>query len=76
MKFFVSSRDDKDICYALEGYPSFDVSSDRNAVDIAAFVHEETSKLVQKRRLLHNSPAKDELIGLIIEKVSRGADGM
>ena len=76
VKLFVSSRDDQDIVCTLKGYPSLDVSSDRNAADIEAFIRKETGNLVQKRRLLYNSPAKEELIGLIIDKVSKGADGM
>lgn len=76
VKLFVSSRDDQDIVYTLEEYPSLYIASGRNAADIEAFVRTETETLVRKRRLLHKSPAKEELMDLIIDKVSKGADGM
>ena len=76
VKIFVSSRDDQDIVQTLEGYPSLYLASDRNADDIETFVRTETERLVRKRRLLHGSPAKEELKDLTIDKVSKEADGM
>lgn len=76
VKIFLSSRDDQDIVCALEEYPSLYIASDRNAADIETFVKTETDTLVRKRRLLHKSPAQEELKDLIIDKVSKGADGM
>ena len=76
VKIFVSSRDDQDIVCTLREYPNFDIVSTRNTVDIEAFVRTETERLVKKRRLLRNSNAREELKALIIDRVSKGADGM
>lgn len=76
LKVFLSSRDDQDIVCTLREYPNLDLVSSRNSADIEAFVREETDKLVKKRRLLRNSHAKEALKALIIDEVSRGADGM
>lgn len=76
LKVFVSSRDDQDIVCTLREYPNLDLVSSRNSADIEAFVKEETDRLVKKRRLLRNSHAKEELKILIINEVSRNADGM
>ena len=76
LKVFLSSRDDQDIVCTLREYPNLDLVSSRNSPDIEAFVREETNKLVKKRRLLRNSDAKEALKVLIIEEVSKGADGM
>ena len=76
VKIFVSSRDDQDIVCTLREYPSLNISSDKNQADIAYFVEQETNKLVDKRKLLRNSSAKEEMQELIIGEVSKGADGM
>ena len=76
VKIFVSSRDDQDLVCTLREYPNLDIISDRNTVDIESFVRTETENLVRKRRLLRNSNARDELKALIIDRVSKGADGM
>ena len=76
LKVFLSSRDDQDIACTLREYPNLDLVSSRNSADIEAFVREETERLVKKRRLLRNSHAKEALKRLIIDEVSRGADGM
>ena len=76
VKIFVSSRDDQDIVCTLREYPNLNISSDKNATDIEVFVKTETERLVQKRRLLRNSGAKEEMQALIIDQVSKGADGM
>ncbi len=76
VKIFVSSRDDQDIFCTLREYPNLDIVSDRNTVDIESFVRIETERLVRKRRLLRNSTAREELKALIIDRVSKGADGM
>ena len=76
VKVFVSSRDDQDIVCTLQDYPNVDVVSNKNTADIEAFVRTETMKLVQKRRLLYKSPVQRELKDLIIDQVSKGADGM
>ncbi len=76
VKIFVSSRDDQDIACTLREYPNLDIVSDRNTVDIKSFVRIETENLVSKRRLLRNSTAREELKALIIDRVSKGADGM
>lgn len=76
LKIFLSSRDDQDIACTLQEYPSLELVSSKNSADIEAFVREETEGLVKKRRLLRNSHAKEALRVLIIDEVSRGADGM
>ena len=76
VKIFISSRDDQDIVCTLREYPNLDIVSNRNTADIEAFVRTETERLVKKRRLLRNSNAKEVLKALIIDQVSKGADGM
>ena len=76
VKIFVSSRNDRDIVDTLREYPNLDISSDRNTADIEKYVKSETHSLVKKRQLLRNSSAKEEMAGLIIERLSSGADGM
>lgn len=76
IKIFISSRDDQDIVYKLQEYPSLELSSDRNSSDIAKFVEHETSSLVAKGNLLRFSRMKEELQQKIIEKVTNGAGGM
>ncbi|KAF6225376.1 hypothetical protein HO173_012760 [Letharia columbiana] len=76
VKVFLSSRDDQDIVCTLRDYPHLDLVSSRKSGDIEVFVREETDKLIKKRRLLRNNHAKEALKVLIIDAVSRGADGM
>ena len=76
IKIFVSSRDDQDIVCQLQGYPNLEIASDRNRDDIATFVRNEVQELVQKRKLLPYSQAKEELMELITDKVIEGAAGM
>ena len=76
IKVFLSSRDDQDIVCTLRDYPNLDIVSSKNVADIEAFVREETERLVKRRRLLRNSHEKDSLKALIIDEVSRRADGM
>ena len=76
VKIFVSSRDDQDIVCTLSEYPSLDIVSDKNQRDIERFVQTETERLITKRRLLRHSTHKEELKSLIIDQVSKKADGM
>lgn len=76
VKIFVSSRDDQDIVYKLQGYPSLQLSSDRNSGDIAQFVESETNSLIASANLLLFSTRKDELRQKIIREVTNGAGGM
>ena len=76
LEVFLSSRDDQDISCTLREYSNLDLVSSRNSADIKAFVREETNRLVRKQRLLRNSHAKEPLKRLIIEEVTRAADGM
>ncbi|RYP43646.1 hypothetical protein DL768_009821 [Monosporascus sp. mg162] len=41
VKIFVSSRDDQDIVYKLQGYPNLELSSDRNSSDITNSIKQE-----------------------------------
>ena len=76
VKIFVSSRNDQDIVCTLRDYPNMDISSDKNAADIKAYVKTETMKLVKKGQLLRNSRAKDKMAAFIVEQIINGADGM
>lgn len=76
VKIFVSSRDDQDIFFQLQTYPSMEISSDRNLDDITRFVKIETNRLVQKQKLLRYSKAKKEMEELIVKTVIAGAAGM
>jgi hypothetical protein len=76
VKIFISSRDDQDIVFQLAQYPNLEISSDRNSDDIASFVKVEIKKLIQKKRLLKHSQARNEMEKLIVDKVVQGAAGM
>ena len=76
LKVFVSSRDDQDIVWKLQGYPNLDLVSDQNSLDIANFVSQETNRLIRVGQLLRNSRSKDALRDMIVHEVTRGADGM
>lgn len=52
VKIFISSRDDMDIVRHLAGCPNLLISAESNQEDIAAFVHSEVDKQIEKRRLL------------------------
>ncbi|KAK4237901.1 hypothetical protein C8A03DRAFT_34145, partial [Achaetomium macrosporum] len=76
VKIFVSSRDDQDIVYKLQEYPSFELSSDRNRDDIAKFVESETNSMIESGAMLRYSTRKEELRQRIIEEVTNSANGM
>lgn len=76
VKIFVSSRDDQDIVYRLNGYPNLAISSTRNHEDIVRFVNTETQSLIKTGNLLRSSPRKEELQAMIIDAVTARADGM
>lgn len=76
VKIFVSSRDDQDITPKLQTYPNMEISSGRNLDDITRFVKMETNRLVQKRKLLRYSQAREEMEELIVNTVIVGAAGM
>lgn len=76
VKIFISSRDDQDIVFQLKQYPNLEISSDRNGDDIAKFVKAETEKLIEKKKLLRYSQAREEMEELIVRKVAHGATGM
>jgi hypothetical protein len=76
VKILVSSRDDQDIAHHFDSFPSIMITSNRNQADLANFVTEETNTLIEKRRLLRSSEAKEELKLMIIEKLIADANGM
>lgn len=76
IKVFISSRDDQDIVWHLQEYPQLEIASNKNRNDIEAFVRNEEKELINKRKLLKYSDAKEELTALIIDKVIEGAAGM
>ncbi|KIM73983.1 hypothetical protein PILCRDRAFT_715467 [Piloderma croceum F 1598] len=76
VKILVSSRDDQDIAGHFDSFPSIVITSNRNQADLANFVTKETNTLIEKRRLLRSSEAKEELKSMIIEKLIADANGM
>jgi hypothetical protein len=76
VKIFVSSRDDSDIVKDFQEHPDLELSSDRNADDIALFVKRETEYLIKRRKLLQFSNHENELRKIIIDKITEGAGGM
>lgn len=76
VKIFISSRDDLDIKLHLESCTNLEIDSKKNSEDIASYVINETSELIQKRKLLLFSQAKKEMESLIISTVIKGATGM
>ncbi|GKT83832.1 ankyrin repeat protein [Colletotrichum tofieldiae] len=76
LKIFVSSRDDQDIVYKLDGYPNLHLSSDRNSGDINLFVQTETAHLISTGELLRSSTRKEELRSKIVDELSSNAHGM
>ncbi|KAI1822615.1 hypothetical protein F4861DRAFT_550622 [Xylaria intraflava] len=76
VKVFVSSRDDGDIVNKLRDYPSLELSSNLNSVDISNYVEHETRSLVNQGKLLSSSRRRVELSQKISEEVSNGAQGM
>jgi hypothetical protein len=76
VKFFISSRDDGDIVWHLEEFPSLKISSGKNQVDIEAFVKKETRRLVNSGLLLLHSKEQKILTDKITSKVAKDANGM
>ncbi|KFY32484.1 hypothetical protein V493_00153, partial [Pseudogymnoascus sp. VKM F-4281 (FW-2241)] len=76
VKIFVSSRDDQDIVCHLQDYPNLGISSDRNMDDITLFVKVETQNLMKRKKLLRFSTNKEELEEMIVDQVTKGANGM
>lgn len=76
VKIFISSRDDHDIVLRLQRYPNLDIKSTRNSDDIAAFVKNETERLIEDRKLLQFSDTQTEMKDLVIKRVIEGAKGM
>ncbi len=71
----MSSRNDQDIAYKLEGYPNLELSSDRNSSDINKFVELMTSSLIETGDLLRFSSIKQQLKEEIIRKSVIGCSG-
>lgn len=78
VKVFISSRDDGDIKSRLRDYPNIEVNGERNRDDIALFVKGDVENRIRSKRLLRHSDitSKSSMKGLLIDKVSEGADGM
>lgn len=76
VKIFVSSRDDHDIVIRLQCYPNLEIKSDRNSDDIAAFVKNQTERLIEDGELLQYSDSQTEMKELIVKKVIAGTNGM
>jgi hypothetical protein len=76
VKIFVSSRDDRDIVFRFQHYPNLEIKSDRNSDDIAAFVKDQTERLIEYGELLQYSDSQTEMKELILKKVIAGANGM
>lgn len=76
LKIFVSSRDDQDLVCRLQNYPTLELSSDRNAADIQAFIRSELDRRIECQELLRGSPRKDELRNKIGIELEANAQGM
>jgi hypothetical protein len=76
VKIFVSSRNDQDIVLFLKKYPNLEICSDKNSQDIATFVKAETKRLIQRKKLLQHSQARNEMEELIVKKVTQDSTGM
>jgi hypothetical protein len=76
VKFFISSREDGDIVFHLEEFPSLRISSGKNQVDIEAFVEAETRRLVESGSLLRHSQKQRQLMDEIMSRVAKDAKGM
>ena len=76
LKIFVSSRDDQDLVCRLQSYPTLELSSDRNAADIRAFIRCELDRRIESQELLRGSPRKDELRNQISTKLEANAHGL
>ena len=53
VKVFVSSRDDQGLVCRLNGYYELKIKASHNQGDISTFVHHETIRLVETKRLLY-----------------------
>lgn len=76
IKIFVSSRNDQDIVFKLQGYPNLELSSDRNSEDIAMFVESEAKRLIEEGAMLRFSTKQEDLRVKIVTQVTSSADGM
>jgi hypothetical protein len=76
VKVLVSSRNDQYIVFHLEHYPNLELSPGRNSDDISSFVKVERQNLIRRGALLRFSANKEELREVIIDKVTKGANGM
>ncbi|KAF2180371.1 hypothetical protein K469DRAFT_692889 [Zopfia rhizophila CBS 207.26] len=76
VKIFVLSRDDHDIVFRLQRYPSLEIKSDRNSDDIAVFVKYQTERLIEDGGILQYSDSQTKIKELIVDKMIKGATGM
>ncbi|KAL7273442.1 hypothetical protein RUND412_003714 [Rhizina undulata] len=74
-KIYVTSHPANDIELKLEGVPNIYFHSSDNSGDIAAFVKAEIEKCILEKLLLRGDATPD-LKGSIIEKLTKGADGL
>ncbi|KAL7268016.1 hypothetical protein RUND412_009377 [Rhizina undulata] len=75
IKIFVTSRPADDIELKLEGVLNVYIHSSDNSEDIAAFVRAKIDKSISEKLLLRGS-VTSELKESVIEKLTKGADGM
>ena len=71
VKVFVSSRNDQGLVCRLTDYPNLEIEASQNQDDISAFVRHETSRLIEKRRLLYGvvpRALKERIIHVLCEK--------
>ena len=76
VKLFVTSRDDQDIVFAMEKYPSIPIKAENNQADIDNYVSVEVDSLIDQRRLMPTVAVRDSLRQLIKQRLYDGAQGM
>ncbi|KAI2634056.1 hypothetical protein GGS21DRAFT_543965 [Xylaria nigripes] len=79
LKIFVSSRNDQDIVYQLQTYPTLELSKDLISDDINRYMESEIYKLIKTRKLLgwcRDDDKKKAMRQKISLHVSAGAQGM
>lgn len=76
VKTLVSSREEGDLVYELREYPSLKIAADRSSTNIKRYVQTEVDTLMNKRRLLRDSQAKDAIKATIIASLLKKADGV
>ena len=76
VKIFVTSREDRDIVEAMDGYPHVVINASRNSKDIARFVNDSVDDLIRRKQLLRTQDVTNELRTEIKKVLQDKAQGM